>query len=228
MADSIARRGGLAEAADRGVAHAPARARSSSASSSCALPRGAPGQQAGERLLLAHGADPARHALPAGLVAEEGGDAHAAGARGRRVSSKRRTTPEPSVAPSSRASSKVRRRSSSSGVTNPPAAPPSSTAWSGRRRRRRRRARAARAAWCRTAPRRCPGRSTAPETQNSLGPVDFSVPICGEGRAALEHDRQHVDERLDVVDHRRLAEQALDRPGTAACCAARRGSPRSS
>ena len=37
------------------------------------------------------------------------------------------------------------------------------------------------------------------------------MPIGGERRAAFEHDREHVEERLDVVDHGRLAEQpALD------------------
>ena len=39
-------------------------------------------------------------------------------------------------------------------------------------------------------------------------PVDAPVPTRGPGRAALEHDVEHVDQRLDVVDDRRLAEQA--------------------
>ena len=39
---------------------------------------------------------------------------------------------------------------------------------------------------------------------------------------------EHVDERLDVVDRRSACRTARRRPGTAACCAARRGSPRSS
>ena len=55
-----------------------------------------------------------------------------------------------------------------------------------------------------------PGRSTAPLTQNSFGPGRLLGADLGERRAALEHDRHHVDERLDVVDHRRLPEQALD------------------
>ena len=39
-------------------------------------------------------------------------------------------------------------------------------------------------------------------------PVDCSVPIARERRAALEEDARHVGQRLDVVDDRRLAEQA--------------------
>ena len=54
-----------------------------------------------------------------------------------------------------------------------------------------------------------PGRATAPETQNSLRP---SILVPRRRRRPPQHDRQHVDERLDVVDDRRLAEQPdLDR-----------------
>ena len=45
-----------------------------------------------------------------------------------------------------------------------------------------------------------------------MGPVERSVPMLRVGRAAFEHDRKRVDERLDVVDDGRLAEQpTLDR-----------------
>ena len=98
-----------------------------SASSSSTVPRVRPDQQPRERLLLAHGADAARHALAAALVAEERRDDHQQPPRST-VSSSATTTPEPSVAPAARVSSNVSGRSSSSGVTKPPAAPPSSTA----------------------------------------------------------------------------------------------------
>ncbi len=63
---------GLAEAADRRVAHAsPDLVEERELTASVAALR-----QPHERLLLAHGADPARHALPAALVAEEARDAH--------------------------------------------------------------------------------------------------------------------------------------------------------
>ena len=139
-----------------------------SASSSCTRAARAAGQQAGERLLLAHGADAAGHALAAALVAEERGDRHQQLGRGRRVSSSTSTTPEPSVAPdlarvlegepqvelvgrdeaAGRAAEQHRAQVAPAG--------------------RRRRARAARAAWCRTAPRRCPGRATAPRDAEQL------------------------------------------------------------
>ena len=81
-----------------------------------------------------------------------------------------------------------------------------------RRRSRRRPARAARAAWCRTAPRRCRAAATCARDAEQLGPRRALGTDRGVGRSALEHDRQHVDQRLDVVDHGRLAEQAaLDR-----------------
>ena len=54
-----------------------------------------------------------------------------------------------------------------------------------------------------------PGRSTLPDTQNSLGPVDVAVPIAAYAGGAHGQDRQHVDQGLDVVLDRRLAEQAL-------------------
>src|SRR5262249_17034698 len=42
-----------------------------------------------------------------------------------------------------------------------------------------------------------------------LGPGRRPRADRGEGLAAVEHDRQHVDERLDVVDDGRLAEEPL-------------------
>ena len=106
-----------------------------SASSSRTRAARAPGQQPRERLLLAHRADAAGHALAAGLVAEERGDrAAAAGRRSMRVvehhddaRAERRALPR--ARPRS-----VSGRSSSSGVTKLPAAPPSSTACSAGRR----------------------------------------------------------------------------------------------
>ena len=94
------------------------------------VPRVRPETQAGERLLLADRPDPARRALAARLVAEEGRDPHQHLARGRR--SRRTRRPRPSRASRSRraTSSKVSGRSRSSGPTNTPAAPPSSTACS--------------------------------------------------------------------------------------------------
>ena len=57
-----------------------------------------------------------------------------------------------------------------------------------------------------------PGRATWPDRQKSFGPVEPSVPIARERLAAVEDDERHVDQRLDVVDDGRLAEQAdLDR-----------------
>ena len=79
-ADSIAFGGGLAEAADAGVAHRladVARAARGRPPPPSLRPRRC------ERLLLAHGADPARHALPARLVAEERRDPQQTGRRGR-------------------------------------------------------------------------------------------------------------------------------------------------
>ena len=86
-----------------------------------------------ERLLLPHGADPARHALAARLVAEERRDAAQERRRGRRCSSSTITTPEPSVAPAARgALERERRGPARPGRRTPPAAPPSSTARSSR------------------------------------------------------------------------------------------------
>ena len=123
------------------------------------------------------------------------------------------TTPDPSVAPAARVPSNVSGMSISSGVTNTPAAPPSRTACSGRA--------VADAAGQidqlaqRDAERRFvePGRARrSPDTQNSLVPADPGVPTAANAGPPVEDDVEHVDQRLDVVDDRRLAEEAgLDR-----------------
>ena len=65
------------------------------------------------------------------------------------------------------------------------------------------------AAWRRTAARRRRAGRTVPETQNSLVPVERAGAGARRTPRAPDQDRQHVDQRLDVVDHGRLAEQAL-------------------
>ena len=129
------------------------------------------------------------------------------------VSSKTMTTPEPSVAPIARVPSKVSGMSSASGPTNTPAAPPSRIAWIApaaghaageldqlAQRRPERHLVDARAA------------RRAPDRQNSFGSGRALGADRRERRAAVEHDRRDVDQRLDVVDDGRLAEQPdLDR-----------------
>ena len=64
----------------------------------------------------------------------------------------------------------------------------------------------------RTAPRRHRAERRVRETQNSFVPVDVRAAGCRERVAPVQHDRQHVDQRLDVVHDRGLAEQPdLDR-----------------
>ena len=94
-------------------------------SSSRGSPAASAAGQARQQLLLAHRPDPARDALAARLVAEERPRSGAGCRRGRRVSSKTITTPEPSVAPIARVPSNVSGMSSASGPTKTPAAPPS-------------------------------------------------------------------------------------------------------
>ena len=112
------------------------------------------------------------------------------------ASSSTSTTPEPSVAPRSRVPSIVSARSRSSGPTNEPAAPPSSTARS-------------------SDPARTPPASSisSPERDAELDLV-HARPFDRTGEAEqlaagapAAQDRQHVGERLDVVDDGRLAEQ---------------------
>ena len=92
------------------------------------------------------------------------------------VSSRTRTTPEPSVVPAARAPSNVSGTSRSSGPRKPPAAPPISTACSGRPPGTP----PARSSTSRSvAPKRTsyvPGRATWPERQRSFVPVEPSVP----------------------------------------------------
>ena len=164
-------------------------------------------------LLLAHGADPARHALPARLVAEERGDAAQQVDQVDRVVEHQHHAGAERRARRARAPSNVSGMSRSSGPTKPPAAPPSSTA-------------------CR----RATARATPPASVEQLAQRGAELDLVhagpgdrarhaeqlaagrpfgaerGERRPTAEHDRQHVDERLDVVDERRLAEQPdLDR-----------------
>src|SRR5690242_8597096 len=96
------------------------------------------------------------------------------------VSSRTRTTPDPSVAPMARIPSNVSGASSASGPTNEPAAPPSSTARSGRPPRT---PPAASITWRSVTPNSYsyrPGRSTQPDRQNSRVPVEFSVPMAAK------------------------------------------------
>src|SRR6476660_4892853 len=121
------------------------------------------------------------------------------------VSSSTRTTPEPSVVPAARAPSNVSGTSRSSGPRNPPAAPPAGDPP----------CQVEHLAQCRAEahlvrPRPCGVAGHAEELRagRAVGPGP------GERRSGAEHDVEHVDERLDVVDHGRLAEQAdLDREG---------------
>ena len=79
----------------------------------------------------------------------------------------------------------------------------------------------------RTAPRRRPGGPTAPETQKSLGPVDLSVPMrakAGPPSSTIGRTLTSVSTLLTTVGW----PNSPSTTGTAACCAARRGSPRSS
>ncbi len=96
----------------------------------------------------------------------------------------------------------------------PPATPPASSSSSPQRRAERHLVDARALDVAREAEELRPGR-------------DLGAGLGVDGAGARD-DVEHVDERLDVVDDGRLAEEALRRPGTAACCAARRGCPRSS
>ncbi len=200
----------LAEAADRGVAHHLRRGRRAGASSLVAIAIAARARRC-ERLLLAHGADAAGDALAARLVAEEGGDAGSMSPRST-VSSKHEHDARSERGPASRAPSKV------SGMSS----------WSGRDERA---GRAAEQHRLRASAARYPAGQLEQLAERRAelelvearparrGPrrrraSDRSIAACrcGVRRAALEDDGGHVDERLDVVDDRRLAEQAdLDR-----------------
>ena len=124
------------------------------------------------------------------------------------VSSNGITTAEPSVAPAARVPSKVSGMSSWSGPTKAPAAPPSSTAC-------RRAAAADAAGQVEQLPQGdAEGRlvdagalDVAGEAEE-LGAGRALGADGGEGLPPLDHDGEHVDQGLDVVDHRRLAEQA--------------------
>ena len=183
-----------------------------SASSPSTPPARLSRDETGQRLLLAHRADPARDALAARLVAEERGDAHQ---EPRQVDGlvEHEHDPRAERRPGrARALERQRHvevvRARGSLRPHRRAAPPGAPA----RRGRRRRGRARRAS---VAPKRTsyvPGRSTCPETQRSFVPVEPSVPVPANDGPGAEDDVEHVDERLDVVDDGRLAEEAdLDR-----------------
>ena len=205
-------------------------ARSWSSASSCVDgPERPAGGEAGEQLLLAHGPDAARDALAARLVAEERGDAaEGVGEVGGLVEGEddarakgrpdRRGSPRTSAAGRARPGRRrrpPRRRGGSPGGRGRPA--------------RRPRARAARR---RVAPNgdlvHARPRDVAGHAEELRAGRAPPVPIAANASAPIAQDQRHVGERLDVVDRGRLAEQARPRPGTAACCAARRGRPRSS
>ena len=165
-----------------------------------------------QRLLLAHGSDAARHALAARLVAEERGDAqhdvgtrstlvvehhHDAGAERRAGGARALEASAACRARPGRRTRRPRRR----------AAPPVG------RRRTPPRARSARAASCRTAPRRGRPRDVAARRRRAACRSMPRVPDRGERRRRRRaRSASTFDERLDVVDDGRLAEQAdLDR-----------------
>ena len=100
-----------------------------------------------QRLFLAHGADPARHALPARLVAEERGDAQQRSREVDRVVEHHDDAGARASPAAARAPSNVSGMSSSSGRTKTPAAPPSRIAWSVRRRNAAGQLEHVRAAW---------------------------------------------------------------------------------
>ena len=178
-----------------------------SAISSCALPRVRPESRRATRLLLADGPDPARHALPAALVAHEGGDDHEQAPELDRVVDREHDARPERGAELARvldgqAQVEVVGRDEAAGraaqqdglqVRRGPAGQLEQLAQRG--------------------PERHlvgAGRPDRARDAEQLGPGRLLGADLGEGRAALEHDRQDVDERLDVVDHRRLAEEPLD------------------
>ena len=144
------------------------------------------------------------------------------------VSSRTITTPEPSVRPRRAVPSKVERQVELVRATKPPGRAPEQHRLAARAPAATPPARRQQlASVSRTAPRT---RRAARPGRTRRTASGRSSPRCRSrrGRAPIEHDGQHVDERLDVVDQRSACRTARPRPGTAACCAARRGSPRSS
>ncbi len=124
------------------------------------------------------------------------------------VSSSTITTPEPRVGPAARVPSNVSGTSRSAGPTNPPAAPPSSTAWSGR-------PPATPPASASSSRQRRPERDLVDAGHGDLARQAEQLRAGGAVGAgggvrgpAVQQDRQHVHQGLDVVDQRRAAEQA--------------------
>ena len=179
-----------------------------SAISSCTLPRVRPGQQARDRLLLAHRPDPARHALPAALVAHEGGDDH-------------EQAPEVDGVVDREHDARAERGAELAGVLDRQAqvevvgrdeAAGGAAQQHGLqvRRRPRPRARAARAAWSRTAPRRSRACRPRPRRRRAWARSTSRCRSAAKAGPPSSTIGSDVDERLDVVDHRRVAEQPLD------------------
>ena len=169
----------------------------------------APAREPVQDLLLAHGARPGTARTARTTRRGRTRRCGAGTARGRRR--RRAPSPRPSRAWRRRPGCprSVSGTSSWSGPTNAPAAPPSSTACSGRPLGHAAgQVEQLAAAWCRRAPRRRRAGRPCPTRQNSFVPVE---PRCRSRRRRhrrVEQDRQHVDQRLDVVDERRAAEQA--------------------
>ena len=125
------------------------------------------------------------------------------------VSSSTTTTPEPSVVVGRACALEGERQCRARpGVRKTPAAPPISTACSARPSRHA--AGQVEELAQRGAERHLvqPGRLTVARHAEQLRARRRPGAGGGERLAAVEDDRQHVDQRLDVVDERRLAEQA--------------------
>ena len=178
-----------------------------------------------QRLLLPYGADPARHALAAGLVAEELRDAQQDAGAAARVSSKASTTPEPSVVPGLPGALEGERdvqlvgAYETAGRAAEQDRPQLAPRTPGERR-------AVRRAWRRRAARRRRGGRTLPETQNSLGPVERPVPIAAYAAAPVVRIGSTLTSVSTLFADGRLAEQALLHGERRLASAARRGSPR--
>ena len=182
---------------------------SSSSAYSCSTdPRGRPFDEPGERLLLADGADPARHALAARLVAEERGEPHE---DGRQVDGvvdhhhdagahadpglPRRLERHLDVELVGRDEAPGRAAQQDRAQRPPVEHAAAELEHLAQRDPERRLVEAG--------PRDPARQAEQARARRVLG-ADLRVRL-----AALHDDAGHVDERLDVVDHRRLVEQAL-------------------
>ena len=190
--------------ARRSTRHASPGTMSRRRASSSPASETAAGRQPRERLLLTNRPDPARDALAAGLVAEEPRDRRNRPTMSG-VSSNTMTTPEPRVASPARVASNVRGASSGPDRRTYPPRPRGEPPGSPRPRDPARQVE--------RLPHRRPerdlvdaGSPTWPQRQNSLGPVDPSVPVAGRTPPPSSIIAARW-QRLDVVDDRRLAEQ---------------------